>query len=157
MSNKLNHERVDRKRPNVVFCCLSLKLQDAGVAQLIERRLAKAKVAGLSPVSRSKFKAIILFVVHSPVFKFCFFSPCFRIGPLAFFVDSLFTHQSFFYLFPPRFRVGSLFFLASLITHRSFSFSIFHITSELESIHEFEMGKWNRVRHRQATGNCSYR
>jgi hypothetical protein len=26
----------------------------AGVAQLIERRLAKAKVAGLSPVSRSK-------------------------------------------------------------------------------------------------------
>ena len=27
---------------------------DAGIAQLIERRLAKAKVAGLNPVSRSK-------------------------------------------------------------------------------------------------------
>ncbi len=30
----------------------------AGIAQLIERRLAKAKVAGLSPVSRSIFKYI---------------------------------------------------------------------------------------------------
>ena len=33
-------------------------LVDAGIAQLIERRLAKAKVAGLSPVSRSKEQAI---------------------------------------------------------------------------------------------------
>ncbi len=31
----------------------------AGVAQLIERRLAKAKVAGLSPVSRSNFRSEI--------------------------------------------------------------------------------------------------
>lgn len=30
--------------------------KSAGVAQLIERSLAKAEVAGLSPVSRSKFK-----------------------------------------------------------------------------------------------------
>ena len=30
----------------------------AGIAQLIERRLAKAKVAGLSPVSRSIFKYV---------------------------------------------------------------------------------------------------
>jgi hypothetical protein len=29
----------------------------AGVAQLIERRLAKAKVAGLNPVSRSNFSS----------------------------------------------------------------------------------------------------
>lgn len=33
---------------------MPLRLSIAGVAQLIERRLAKAKVAGLSPVSRSK-------------------------------------------------------------------------------------------------------
>ena len=31
---------------------------DAGVAHLVERRLAKAEVAGSSPVSRSKIGAI---------------------------------------------------------------------------------------------------
>ena len=41
-------------------------LVDAGIAQLIERRLAKAKVAGLSPVSRSKEQAINLIPGSNP-------------------------------------------------------------------------------------------
>ncbi len=33
--------------------------RSAGVAQLIERRLAKAKVVGLSPITRSKFLKLV--------------------------------------------------------------------------------------------------
>ncbi len=36
----------------------SLDEKIAGIAQLIERSLAKAEVAGLSPVSRSKFSCL---------------------------------------------------------------------------------------------------
>ena len=43
------------ENPRVGSSILSLTtIINAGVAQLIERRLAKAEVAGLSPVSRSK-------------------------------------------------------------------------------------------------------
>ena len=41
-------------------------LKNAGVAQLIERRLAKAKVAGLSPVSRSNFSSEELGLFYFP-------------------------------------------------------------------------------------------
>ena len=45
---------------SLIWCLILISYKDlrAGIAQLIERRLAKAKVAGLSPVSRSIFKHI---------------------------------------------------------------------------------------------------
>ena len=41
----------------------------AGIAQLIERRLAKAEVAGLSPVSRS-IKNIVIFFMEEHIIKY---------------------------------------------------------------------------------------
>ena len=48
----------------------TVKCQDAGIAHLVERRLAKAEVAGSSPVSRSKLSKVSrVFCVFALIFS----------------------------------------------------------------------------------------
>ena len=51
----------------------SLKIVFAGIAQLVERRLAMAKVAGSSPVSRSIFISYFFYGTVSSTCVFYFF------------------------------------------------------------------------------------
>ena len=66
---QLVEQRTENPRVGSSILSLATNILNAGIAQLIERRLAKAEVAGLSPVSRSIFLSKNKYRRHSQVVR----------------------------------------------------------------------------------------